>query len=432
MGKTKTSTKTSRLRTITHTSKKSISNKSKTINTNTNFSFLNVNRNVFSKKSKKVKHLTNSYKKYDNIIEYIDDNRFNLKKGNSIKGNVLDKYFFDSKKNCMCNKTCNSNEIEISNKHTKHTKHTMKLRLETEKYIFIELDSFTHKKLINTYIYKEIPNNTRNINEEELGTCTQFLNNILDGKYDTLLNIINEDIRYKVFINCLLQCVLIIGHLQDSDLEFRHGKYTPDNIFVKECDKHKLKYFNYSILGKNIKIKNMGFAVVIAKLNKSSITLNSYLKNINKKYRIILPILYNPILTYYVNKIIKKYGDIDPNTENIYNQKLVNLMKIIVLKYIGIKVYRDIDLYTFFIKLIDTVKIRNYIINKKINTNIMSFMSNKFQEKLYKIHPKKISHNESVNIAISLLEHTNEKLSIIFTKDYLKMLENLNYYLFNN
>jgi serine/threonine protein kinase len=341
----------------------------------------------------------------------------------------------------------------------------IKLRTETEKYMFIECDGFTIQTLINTYVYKELPHNTVNIfhsgvcnktqyknvsikgkthgynlmEEADLGSGRDFLNNIVNGNYDKEFKITNEDTRYVMVCNCLLQIVLIIGHLQSCSLEFFHGDYKPENIFVKSCPLDKTKTFKFNVFGKSIKVKNMGFAILIADFDKSSMSLHSNLKN-NKKYRIISPILFKPLLTSYVNNIIKTYGDIDPDIfqgeikiDKLFISNLIPKKidpTITVLRSAGVKLYRDIDLYTFFIRLIETEQLRTYIIKHKLNTTIMNFMSDRFRNVLFGMPVRNISLNESAFIVVSILKKIKEPLPVIFKPVYLNMLRNLNYKLF--
>jgi hypothetical protein len=256
---------------------------------------------------------------------------------------------------------------------------------------------------------------------------------------DKEFNILNSDDRYKIVVNFLLQCVLIIGHLQSSSLEFFHGDYKPDNVFIKKIlNTNSPKYFEFNIFGKKIKVKNMGFAVLIADFDRSSISLQG--NRYQKQYRIIPPILFKPFLTSYINEIINKYGDIDPdkNNDDIYIKKLFisNFIPqtkdptIVILRAAGIKLYRDFDLYTFFIKLIDTEIIRNFIIEHKIDKTIMAFMSNKFIETILNKTVKNLSFNESAFIVVDILNKINEPLQRVFSDDYIKILHLLNYRLF--
>ena len=475
---------------------------------NSNKTFLTKTKTITKSKDK----FTQSKK--DKIIEFLDDNLYNLKNKKIIEKKKLDTYLFnDDKLNCICHnlyklhleEECKCNtmktyssqgksgasihsimcKIENPTSKSKMSKTKMsnneqqynyekqilkvvpldnyyiKLRMETKKYMFVELDGFTIQTLINTYVYKELPFNTVNIvnsgvcykskskikyqgynlmEEADLGSGRDFLTNIINGKNDLDFNITNDKKRYITFINGLLQIILIIGHLQSSSLEFFHGDYKPENVFVKKCSLTKTKYFNYTVFGKSIKVKNLGFAVLIADFDRSSMTLNSYYKNTDKKYRLISPILFKPLLTNYVNTIIKEYGDIDPDNykEDIKIKKLFisNLIPrkmdptITVLRSAGVKLYRDFDLYTFFIRLIETEDMRNYIVNHKINDTLMNFMSSSFRIELFNMAPKNISLNESAYIVVELLQKIKEPLPLIFNNDYINSLKNLNYKLF--
>jgi hypothetical protein len=439
------------------------------------------------------------------LIYYLDDNRREFAQGKIISDNIIEQYIFNDKKlNCICeniykqhlNNECKCNQMKtyssqgksgaaihsiicktplklknkINNIDQKQilkvvplSNYYMKLRTETDNYIFIELDGFTIQTLINTYVYKELPYNTVNIlhsgvcnniynrdikgkyhgynlmEEANLGSGKDFLNNIINGNYDKDFKIINEEKRYLMVCNCLLQIVLIIGHLQSCNLEFFHGDYKPDNVFVKKCALDKTKIFKFNVFGKIMKIKNMGFSVLIADFDRSSMTLHSNLKD-KKKYRIIPPILFKAFLTSYVNKIIKNYGDVDPDVyqEDIKIDKLFisNFIPkkidptITILRSAGVKLYRDFDLYTFFIRLIETDMIRNYIIKYKMNTTIMSFMTDNFRKILFDMPTRVLSLNESALIVINILKTIKEPLPVIFKRDYLNILTNLNYKLF--
>jgi hypothetical protein len=240
--------------------------------------------------------------------------------------------------------------------------------------------------------------------------------------------------------NCLLQIVLIIGHLQSSSLEFFHGDYKPENIVVKSCSITKTKSFKFNVFGKSIKVKNMGFVILIANFDKSSMTLDSNIKNNGKKYRLISPIIYKPLLKRYVDTIINKCGDIDPDRFdgdiNINQLLISNLIPnhtepvSNVLRCAGVKLFRDFDLYIFFIKLMETELFRNYIIKHKLNNIIMSFMSNKFRDILFKLPVKNIAEYESAYIVVKILNYLKEPLPIIFKHNYIDILKNLNYKLF--
>ena len=451
----------------------------------------------------------------DKLAQYIDDNKRDLVNNKIIKGNVLDKYFFnhdkekcvceniyklsskEDKNNCECNtmKTYSSqgrsgasiHSLKCSNVQTilkvlALDTYYMKMRGETKNYLFIELDGFTLQTVINSYVYKLLPYNSVNIinsgvciaknykykntelvnstttitkeekikgelhgynlmDEADLGSGRQFLLNLLNGKYDKEFNIINEDKRYMAVINFLLQSTLIIGHLQSTSLEFFHGDYKPDNVFVKKCTLTKPRYFTFTIFGKQMKVKNMGFAVLIADFDKSSITINSEINNLsNNKYRFIPPIVLKPLLGKYVNELIKNYGDVDPDIyegeikiNKVFLSKIIPIGKdptIHILRSAGIKLYRDFDLYTFMVKLLDDINVRNYIIKKKIDTTILSFMSPKFKHYIFNRLPITQSLSETAYVIVDVLDKIKEPMHRIFYDDYYKILKNLNYKLF--
>jgi len=474
--------------------------KSKTSKKNEN------NNKTFLTKIRTIKKNKVSQSKKDKVIEFLDDNLYNLRNKKIIQGKKLDSELFnDDKLNCICSNLhklhleeeckCNtmktyssqgksgasihsimckieSKKKQINNEHNYEKQilkvvplnnYYIKLRTETKKYMFVELDGFTIQTLINTYVYNELPLNTVKIlnsgvcnknkttkgkyqgynlmEEANLGSGRDFLTNIINGKLDSDFNITNDKKRYITFINGLLQIILIIGHLQSSSLEFFHGDYKPENVFVSKCPLTKTKYFKYNVFGKSIKVKNLGFAVLIADFDRSSMTLNSYYKNTDKKYRLISPILFKPLLTNYVNNIIKDYGDIDPDNykEDIKIKKLFisHLIPrkmdptITVLRSAGVKLYRDFDLYTFFIRLIENEDMRNYIVKHQINDTLMNFMSSNFRSELFNMPVKNISLNESAYIVVELLNKLKEPLPLIFNHNYINSLKNLNYKLFD-
>ena len=341
------------------------------------------------------------------------------------------------------------------------------MRAETNKYMFIEMDGFAIQTIINTYVHRELPNNTVNIinsgvcikknkvtdekqgynlmEEANLGSGRQFFLKLLDKFYDDEFNInSDEDKRYVAIVNFLLQVVLIIGHLQSSPLEFFHGDYKPENVFVTRSDKTTISRFVFKVFGKEIKVKNLGFAVLIADFDRSAITLEDEFNP--KKYRIISPILFKPLFTSIVNNIIKKYGDIDPdNIKNTdYEKSGVKIKKLFVsnliprkmdptitiLRSAGVKLYRDFDLYTFFIRLVETQNVRKYFEEKKINTTIMSFMSKAFKNALYSKPAKELSLNESAFVAVEIFGKIKEPMINVFTDEYISNLQALNYRLF--
>ena len=450
----------------------------------------------FLSKTKTAYHLKREPLVKDKVLEFLDDHSNLLLNNKVLQDSILDKEIFNhSTLNCVCEnifkkhleEDCKCNNMKtyssqgksgasihsiqcITDKSVDSEKekqilkvvplsnYYIKLRQETKKYIFLELDGFTIQTLINTYVYRELPMNTVNIvhsgvcnkstfgkyygynlmAEADLGSGRIFVNDLLGGKYDKDFNIKNSDDRYKAIVNFLLQCILIIGHLQSSSLEFFHGDYKPDNVFVKKVPYEETKNYKFNVFGHNVKVKNMGFAVLIADFDRSSISLSG--DRYKKKYRIISPILFKPFLTSYVNDIITNYGDVDPDNmkDDIYIKKLFvsNIIPhskdptITILRSAGVKLYRDFDLYTFMIKLLDTDKIRNFITDKKIDQTILAFMSNNFKRELLTKSARTISLNESAYIVVEILNKLKEPIRPIFTDNYLKTLELLNYRLF--
>jgi hypothetical protein len=468
-----------------------------------------------SKKQSKIDEI-----EQDKLAVFIDDNLYKLKNGHIIKGDILTKYFYnDDKLNCICeniydnidlNNDCNCTNMKTYSSQGKsgasiHSlqcskiqnilkvlaldTYYMKLRNETKYYKFIELDGFTLQTIINSYIYKLLPNNSVNLlnsgickksennkykkasikgnyhgynlmTEADLGSGRQFLLKILEGKYDNEFEITNEDIRYKIVVSFLLQSILIIAQLQSSSLELCHGDYKPDNVFIKRCNKKKIAYYKFNAFGRKIKVKNFGFAVLIADFDKSSITINSDINNINEnntsksieniklKYRFVPPIQVPILLSKYVNYIIKEYGDIDPDILNdnytikinkVFISKFVpigNDPTISILRSAGIKLYRDFDIYTFMLRLLNDISVKEYIILKKLDTTILGFMSKKFKDYLFKylfnreINPKRLGSSETTYTIVDIFEKINEPMGKIFTNDYFKILKNLNYHLF--
>ena len=429
-------------------------------------------------------------KKHNEFAMFITDVLDKLKRGKSIYKKKLDKHIFnDSETKCICKNIYKSSkklpdDCECENIKTysaqgksgaviysincgnqqdilkiiNMTNYYMKMRTETNNYIFIELDGFSLQTIINTNVYKELPNNTINIvnsgvcknkyrglkgynlmEEADLGSGRQFFIKLLSGVYDDNFNIKNEDNRYVYITNYLLQVIFIIGHLQSTKLEFFHGDYKPENVFVKRIERKSLDFFTFRVFGKVLKVKNLGFAVLIADFDRSSITVEEEFNP--KKYRIIPPILFKTFLSSNVNDIIKKSGDIDPDTNVKKSVKLEKLFishfvpqkkdpTITVLRSAGVKIFRDIDLYTFFIKLLDSVRIREYFMTKRFNVTIMSFMSPKFIDALFAMPAKEVSLNESAYIAINILDKIKQPMNSVFTDYYIETLSSLNYRLF--
>ena len=97
-----------------------------------------------------------------------------------------------------------------------------------------------------------------------------------------------------------------------------------------------------------------------------------------------------------------------------------------IIRDSGVKAFRDIDLYSFFIMLLYNSKIKKYFISKKIDETILSFMSEKFRNNILTKHSKIINISESIYITVNILHKINEPMNNVFTEDYLKILNNVN------
>jgi len=386
---------------------------------------------------------------------------------------------------------CNNNNTILKINKIKY--YYMKMRDMTKKYMFCEFDRTTLQTVINTYVYNELPYNTVELinsgicrkrehkkiletdgikhginhtsndkfsgdyysynlmSEADLGDGEKFLIKLIDDKYNAIFSIPNslkdsitvEEYKYKLVMSFFLQTICIIGHLQSSYLNFFHGDFKPDNVFVKLCDTKKTNYFYFTIYGKKIKVKNMGFAVLIADFDLASITINHNTNNLeNKQIRLIPPIEFKPLIGNYVTTMIKEYADIEPTKIEDYGYLKVSILKNIFLSKItprivdpilsilrasGLTLYKDLDLYIFFIKLFNISKVRNYIVSNKIDieTPILNFMSEKFKTMMLKTLSKPdkfISMNETTYIIIDTYDKIKEPMNPIFTNDYINNL----------
>jgi len=362
----------------------------------------------------------------------------------------------------------------------------MKLRDTTPNYIFCEFDRNTLQTVINTYVYNELPYNSVELinsgicrrkekkrtkyngkhngnhndtfvgdyysynlmSEADLGDGEKFLTKLIDDKYNELFSISNEEYKYKLVMSFFLQTICIIGHLQSSYLDFFHGDFKPDNVFVKVCDPKKRKNFHFTIYDQKIKIQNLGFAVLIADFDLSSITINhknntnTNTTNTNKKIRLLPPIEFKPLIGNYVNTMIQKYADIEPKKFEDYGYLKVTILKdiflskitprmvdpiISILRASGLSLFKDLDLYIFFIKLFNISKVRNYIVSNHIDidTPILNFMSDKFKHMMLKTLSKPdkfISMNETTYIVIETYHKIKEPMNPIFTHEYINNL----------
>jgi hypothetical protein len=445
---------------------------------------------------------TSFYNKKDKIIEFIDDYLHDLNKGKVINANIIEQKIFNhDPDNCICQNidtTKKSTIIDDNCKCTNLKKYSsqgksgasinsiecngvndilkvmplenyyIKKRDETNKYIFLEMDYFTIQTIINTYVYRELPFNTVSINnsgvckksksqflgknflgynlmsEADLGSGQDFINKLLNGNLDKEFNIqgdtaLGRDTIYKIFVNFLLQSICIIGHLRFINLEFYHGDYKPDNVFIKRLSPSEHAYFHFKISGRDIKIPNMGFAVLIADFDRSSISLKSLNDNTKKTYRIISPIRFKPLLAYSVNKTIKKYGNSNPDNGKPVNISKFGISMIIpksqdptltILRAAGVRYFQDTDLYTFMVMLLNSNKIKNYFLEKELDKTIMSFMTDKFQDRLFNMNISDINMNHAGYLILDILDKIKEPIHNIFTKNYIKSLDLLNLYLF--
>jgi hypothetical protein len=358
----------------------------------------------------------------------------------------------------------------------------IKKRAETGKYIFLEMDEFTTSTIIHKQLYKELPNNimplynsgvckkdkrTKTLfgknykgynlldpinHDTSFGNGQKFVNALLDGELDKYFEIDGEskkgrDYRYKLLVNFLLQSVCIIGHLQSSNLEFFHGNFKPEHVIVQHIDPKEFSHFHYTINDIPVEVRNLGIAVHLKEdaLWGASLTLGAgYFSDTNKKYRIVPPLLSISVLLSTkstANKIIEKYGDSDPRRSKgvevkefasglftIKSQK----QTISTLQIAGVRQFRDFDIYTFFIMLINSSRIRNYIISHRIDDSIMSFMSIKFAKEYFKVAASKnININSAANLTLNLYNKLGESMPRVFTGNYIKSLDHLNLYLFD-
>ena len=376
----------------------------------------------------------------------------------------------------QCNDYINDDETDnnllITSNKDKNFKPFIKFRFQTENYYFLEIDHFTITTLIHRYINQYLPHNTLILRTTGICKKSSLIGNnhmaynlmgfpeMIDASeyFDTLLNDeqYDDNTRYKLITNFLLQVILIHGTLQ-TIMEFFHGNYTIDNMHVKKLDTQLHPFLDYNIYGKPVKIKNLGFVIIINNFEYSSFSLKSLDSKV--KYR-FLPELSNYGLI--VNKIIKKYGNINYNNIHKHMQKYrnnnssdfdlnFNKLNIIfpgkyvirnseldILRYSGLSVFSDLDLYIFFITLLDNENIINYFKKTRLYNTITGFMSDSFLTELFNIlqnnnHKKHIiTASKAMNIVIKILKTNNEPINSIWNNDYLKTLNILNYKLFRN
>lgn len=448
----------------------------------------------------------------ENTINHLlDDNIYKMKKGKILDIELFAPYIFISNKNtCLCehvlkkhiSKDClcknlttfskqgfsgaeiHSIMCKLNNSEDKNilkviqlSDYYIKYRLDTKKYHFIEVDKFTQQILVNKYVNEILPLNSIKLinsgycsNESlslwnklvgskiygyalsdiaDLGNGLVFLKNIIKGNikfnnYDSK----DDNNKYKLFINFMLQALLSIEHLHQSRYRIFHGDLKPSNFLVKTCNIDEIKYFEYKINGKKLKVKNLGFAVLLIDFDTSSITLKS---NSDKDYRIVPTVFMNTFFRPWFNNIEKKFANksneqgLDIYKNKNFTKKGKELPSIGILSYIygkfnplivffrgaGVDYFMDIDTCTLAIFILTDPDIKEYCIkNKSIYITLFSFLS----PKVYSDILQYTINNENVNYIVSLLssilKNNNEKMNKIFTNQYVKDLELINYKLF--
>jgi hypothetical protein len=383
----------------------------------------------------------------DNIIRTQKNKKSSHKKINNIEG-------------IECRDTVNFfdgtqiNKLSI----TKLSSRYIKLKGQILNNYNIELDTPTFTIIVNNYIKTELPFNALEIRDN--GICSKkgfsggdyiynlledqvmisgktFINGVINHFFDRdsdiripesqsgskdsrdinisrftkflieSLDIDSEDKRYLIITNFLLQCVLVLGHLQTGTLLFHHGDYCLDNILVARLDMTTVKYFDYIINGRNIKVKNMGFKVMPAKLELSRISLISL--NTNTPHKIMK----------YRIKCPKSYK------ENIKNPR-------------AFAIDGTLDMYSLIASLICDSEIMEYILRKRLEESIMAFIPEIILDKMMSIKDTVITMKKIIKVskkAIATYEHDHpvfNNFGNIFTIRYLETLNNLNYRLFKN
>ena len=435
---------------------------------------------------------TIKYNAKDKILNFIDTNIDKLLKGYVFHHSTLDKPLFNHlDKNCICEnifnnkikKECECDNIELypsqgksraniysincsnSSKEKKakilkvmsFSNYYIRLNQETKKYIYLETDRFTIQTLIHYYVYKDLPTNCIKLNnfgicknpnnndtynkyygynlmdKSNMGDGNIFINGLVEGKYDKVFALNNLNDRHNAIMNFFLQSICIKGHLQSSSLELLHGDYKPNNLFINYVSIKNKKYFEFNVFGRIIKIKNMGFAVLIADFGTSSINLDC--RKYKKNYRIVSTMLVEKTRVAYINNIIKTYADIEPDnykkikySKNIFNTELFpiennNIAKIIWTS--GVKLYLDFDLYIYIIKLLNMPIIKKYIIDNSLNKTIFSYIDEKMFLEILKYQENEISINRILLLLIDICEKYRIYSAPIFTNNYIDLLDSL-------
>ena len=335
---------------------------------------------------------------------------------------------------------------------------------QVRNYYSIELDTPTFNTLVNNYIKMEIPHNALDIRDN--GICSKkgfpggdYMYNLIDDRVmisgkmflDGVINyffdrdsdiripesdsidtrdtkekrlftrylidslgINSEDQRYLIITNFLLQCVLVLGHLQTGSLEFHHGDYCLDNILVSRLDMNAVKYFEYVINGRNIKLKNMGFKVIPIKLELSRISIVSLNPNTTPTHD------YDHTTGIYRIKYRIKCSK--SNKETIKNPRTFSIEG-------------TLDMYSLMASLLCDSDIRDYIMRKRLEQSIMAFIPGIILDRMMGVNMgiKKIMNVSMKGIAEYEKAHpVFNNFGNIFTLRYLETLTNLNYRLFKD
>ena len=445
--------------------------------------------------TKRTKHNDN-----DTFITYLDDMKFSLTKGKILAIDDIETYILKTdKNNCICenifkehvagackcenlkdyekqglsgaeihqikcnilnqqNKPVILKTVEQSNYYIKHS-HTSK------KYYFLEADRFTQQVLINNYCNKYLPDNTVKYYESgicikddvkmgyilmELADCGSgevFLKDIFANKMkftNSKLQIDNPEHKYKIIVNFFLQVILTLGHLQQSPIALFHGDLKLENYFVKSCDVTNKPFFTFKINGRTIRIRNIGFAVLITDFDLSSISLRTGKPN-EKDFRITPPLKFPFLLEYWRNNLLK-YANTEPNDlKNSYgktgvkleNMPIINWLpsklnpSISVYRAVGSKYFQEIDLYLFIVKTLHEPHIREFILKNKLEQSLLAFINPDVFKEILNL---KLRFENSVNWAfsnlVSIMDKTGQYLRPVFTDEYINNLKQLNYKLF--
>lgn len=462
--------------------------------------------------TKTIKKIKRDFIKDDeNTVNHLlDDYIYKMKKGKILDIELFAPYVFRSNKNtCLCEhilkkyiskdcvcknlKTfskqglsgsqihsimCKLNNSEDKNilKVIKLSDYYIKYRLDTKKYHFIEVDKFTQQILVNQYVNEILPlNSIPLINSgyclsdltlwnklvgnkiygyalsdvADLGNGLVFLKNIIKGtikfnNYDSK----DGNSKYKLFINFMLQALLSIEHLHQSTYKIFHGDLKLSNYLVKTSNIDEIKYFEYKINGKKLRVKNLGFAVLIIDFDTSSITLKS---NNDKDYRIVPTVLMNTVFRPWLDNIEGQFANksneqgLDMYKNKNFTKKGKELPSIGILSYFygkfnplivffrgaGVDYFMDIDTFTLAILILTDPELKEYCIkNKSIYKTLFSFQSPKVYSDILQYTIDNENVNNGVSLLSSILKNNNEKLNKIFTNQYVKDLELINYKLF--